>query len=155
MHQYTFYCLKLSAFYFSWCSILCQKCFHVGCLSHTHCTSGSLSVFLKWKEEEDVMIVQFPVPHTHTTELGCHLLFVAKCSDWFHNDKVTSPSGWEQILTRGYAKITTTGLINFIRTSLGLFPCRHWLKFIAHKFVGLFSLVEGGAEMALLSNIRL
>lgn len=56
----------------------------------------------------------------HTTELGCCLHFMAKCSDWFHDDKVTRPPGRDQISMRGCSKIRTTGLINFIKTSLGL-----------------------------------
>lgn len=84
----------------------------------------------------------------HVTDLGCCLLFMAKCSDWFHNDKVTRPPGWDQILMSGCSRITATGLIKFIKISLGRFPGRNWLKFMAHKSVLLFSSVKMGAKTA-------
>lgn len=55
----------------------------------------------------------------HTTELGCRLHFMAKCSDWFHDDKVTRPPGRDQISMRGCSKIRTTGLINFYQNQSG------------------------------------
>lgn len=73
-----------------------------------------------WNKRKKIFWLSPLLFFVHTTELGCCLHFMAKCSDWFHDDKVTRPPGRDQILMRGCSKIRTTGLINLIKTSLGL-----------------------------------